>query len=132
MCRQTVTMLLPIFNLDETVINSNTRKQLVLHINTYNKRFSGAPRSFMDYLYDLPTLLRHAFNALFSLDNFGLWYRIRVIFIMLLAICYLLSPLDLIPEALFGIFGFLDDIFIIIFFAMYITIIYRSIVAARA
>lgn len=31
------------------------------------------------------------------------------------AILYLLLPLDIIPERLFGFFGFLDDIFIFLF-----------------
>ncbi len=32
-----------------------------------------------------------------------------------MAIIYLILPLDLIPERLFGVIGFLDDIFIILF-----------------
>ena len=108
-----VTMILPVFQLNATVINNETYRPVILNINKYNKKFCGLPRSFMDYVYDLPTLLRHAFTALFSLDGLAFWYRIRVVFIFLIAICYLISPLDF-------------------FLAIYISIIYRQVVANRA
>ena len=40
---------------------------------------------------------------------------------------YLLSPLDLIPEAVFGIVGLLDDLVIFVLIAMYLTFFFRSV-----
>ncbi|CAB1332504.1 unnamed protein product, partial [Coregonus sp. 'balchen'] len=37
-------------------------------LNDYNRRFSGQPRSIMDRLRDVPTLLLHAFVDMFSVD----------------------------------------------------------------
>lgn len=130
-CRQMVTMMLPAFTLDAETVNNQLNRPIILNINKYNKKFSGMPRNYMDYIYDLPTLLRHSFIALFSLDGLAIWYRVRVVFLVLFALCYLLSPFDLIPETLFGIFGLIDDILIFLFLAVYITIIYRQIVANR-
>ena len=130
-CRQTVTMLLPVFILNTETIDNPINRPIILNINKYNKKFSGLPRSYMDYIYDLPTLLRHSFVALFTLDGLAVWYRIRVVFLVIFALSYLLSPLDLIPETVFGLFGFIDDLLIFLFLAVYITIIYRQIVANR-
>jgi RING finger protein 170 len=130
-CRQTVTMILPVFTLDSETLNNPINRPIILNINKYNKKFSGMPRSIMDYIYDLPTLLRHSFVALFSLDGLAVWYRVRVVFLVIFALTYLLSPFDLIPETVFGLFGFIDDILLFFFLAVYITIIYRQIVANR-
>jgi RING finger protein 170 len=68
---------------------------------------------------------------MFSLSGLEMWHRIRLGFMFIVAFLYFLSPLDIIPEALFGIFGFLDDILIVFLFAIYISIIYRQIIANR-
>merc|ERR1712013_481465 len=39
---------------------------------------------------------------------------------------YLLSPLDLIPEAVFGLVGLLDDLVIFLLISMYLTFFFRS------
>lgn len=59
-------------------------------------------------------------------------FRVRVIICFFAALLYFISPLDIIPEAAFGILGFLDDLFIILLLAIYVSIIYRQIVEARA
>jgi RING finger protein 170 len=44
---------------------------------------------------------------------------------------YILLPFDLVPEVVFGLVGFLDDIVIIIWVLFMIVGIYRTIVSAR-
>lgn len=44
---------------------------------------------------------------------------------------YLISPLDMIPEAVFGILGLLDDMFVVFLLAIYVTVIYRRFLATR-
>lgn len=87
---------------------------------------------YMDYLRDLPTLLRHAWNEFFTVGGLIFMFRVRVIVCVIAAFIYFISPLDIIPEAAFGLLGFLDDLFIILLLAIYISIIYRQIVEARA
>ena len=59
-------------------------------------------------------------------------FRLRVLVCFLAAILYLISPFDLVPEAVFGFLGLLDDLFILLLLAIYISIIYRRVVMERA
>ena len=45
-----------------------------------------------------------------------------------MALLYLLSPFDIIPEAAFGLIGILDDLVIITLFLLYASILYRNFV----
>ena len=82
----------------------------------------------MHYVYDVPTLLRHLWRELFTIRGLLLIRRLHLIFILLLIVVYLASPLDLLPEAVFGILGLVDDIIIIVGTLVYISIIYRALV----
>ena len=89
-------------------------------------------RQWTEYLIDLPTLLRHCISEVFSLGGLIWMFRLRVLLCCLFALLYLISPLDILPEAVFGFFGLLDDIFVVLLITIYISIIYRRLVAARA
>jgi RING finger protein 170 len=122
--------MLPLFALETQELTVEYR--IIIHdINSYNKKFSGAPRPFIEYIYDLPTMLRHAINELFSLNGLNFWYRIRLTVIIVIAICYLLSPFDLIPESVYGIVGIVDDFCILFLLAIYVSIFYRQFVTNR-
>ncbi|XP_058905127.1 E3 ubiquitin-protein ligase RNF170 isoform X1 [Kogia breviceps] len=127
-CRQTVTLLLTVFG-----ENDQSQDAVSLHqdINDYNRRFSGQPRSIMERIMDLPTLLRHAFREVFSVGGLFWMFRIRIILCLMGAFFYLISPLDFVPEALFGILGFLDDFFVVFLLLIYISIMYREVVTQR-
>ena len=86
----------------------------------------------MDYIYDLPTLLGQLWSELFSVGGLVWVLRLRIILCFLAAILYFVSPLDIIPESLFGVLGFLDDALIILLLLVYVTEIYRRVVANRA
>ena len=45
---------------------------------------------------------------------------------------YLLSPFDIVPEAVFGVIGILDDIIILALFLIYAGILYRNFVVDEA
>ncbi|OTF69420.1 RING finger protein 170-like protein [Euroglyphus maynei] len=110
---------------------ADTARQVTSQINSYNRRFSGEPRPWYDYLYDLPTMLRHLTNDFFSFNGLFYMFRLRVIICFFAAILYLISPLDMIPEAVFGIFGLIDDIVVVLLLAIYVTIIYRRFLSSR-
>ncbi|KAL8622497.1 hypothetical protein ACOMHN_034160 [Nucella lapillus] len=131
-CRTQVSMLLPNFTDAETTENTEESTRIQGEINSYNRRFSGEPRPYMDYIRDLPTLLRHAWGEFFTVGGLIFMFRVRVIICIIAAFVYFISPLDIIPEAAFGILGFLDDVFIVLLLAIYISIVYRQIVEARA
>ncbi|XP_038075536.1 E3 ubiquitin-protein ligase RNF170-like isoform X2 [Patiria miniata] len=129
-CRQQVTLLLPIFR--EVDHTTEDAQAVTTEINNYNRRFSGEPRPLMDYIHDLPTLLRHAMREFFTLSGLVWMFRLRIIVCFLAALLYFVSPLDIIPEAVFGVLGFVDDLLILVLLLIYVTIIYRSFIAARA
>ncbi|XP_075681636.1 E3 ubiquitin-protein ligase RNF170 [Rhinoderma darwinii] len=126
-CRQTVTLLFPVFQASE----QQDAQEIFQEVNSYNRRFSGQPRSLMDRIMDLPTLLRHAFREMFSVGGLFQMFRIRIVLCLLGAIFYLVSPLDIIPEAVFGVLGFMDDLFVIFLLLIYISIMYREVVTQR-
>ena len=45
-----------------------------------------------------------------------------------MAAIYLLSPFDIVPEAVFGLIGILDDLIIVALFLLYAGILYRNFV----
>lgn len=85
----------------------------------------------MDYVRDLPTILRHLWNEFFSVGGLVHMFRIRIVLCLLAAVAYLVSPLDIIPEAVFGILGLMDDVFVFLLLAIYVSIIYRRYLASR-
>ncbi|XP_036312006.1 E3 ubiquitin-protein ligase RNF170 isoform X2 [Pipistrellus kuhlii] len=88
-------------------------------------------QTIMERIMDLPTLLRHAFREMFSVGGLFWMFRIRIILCLMGAFFYLISPLDFVPEALFGILGFLDDFFVIFLLLIYISIMYREVITQR-
>ncbi len=132
MCRTQVAYLLPLFSMVVERRRSNSNNQLFDLINAYNRRFSGLPRSLWDQLQEIPLLLRHLINELLTFNNMEIWFRLRFGFMFLIALMYFLSPLDIIPEALFGLLGYMDDFLVLIMMALYICSIYRQIIFQRA
>jgi RING finger protein 170 len=45
---------------------------------------------------------------------------------------YVLSPFDIIPEAAFGLLGYVDDILVVFLLVIYATMIYRQAVINNA
>lgn len=85
----------------------------------------------MDYLYDLPALLRHLLREFFSVGGLVIMFRARIVLCVVAIIVYLVSPLDILPEAVLGLLGLLDDLFVLLLVLVYMTIIYRQVVAQR-
>lgn len=85
----------------------------------------------IDRLRDVPTLLRHLFREMFSVGGLFWMFRIRILLCLVGAVTYLASPLDILPEALFGLLGFMDDFFVILLLFVYISIMYREVVTQR-
>lgn len=108
---------------------------LLAYILTYfwitNWFFTFFFLQFMEMIRDCPTLMRHLWNEFFSVGGLMLMFRIRIVLCFLAALMYLFSPLDIIPEAVFGVLGLLDDVFVLFLLAIHISIIYRRLVVSR-
>ena len=82
----------------------------------------------LEQLYDLPMLLRHLLLYLFSGEGLHLAFQLRVAVLSVFWLLYFVSPLDLIPEALFGLVGLLDDLVIFLLVSMYLTFFFRQVI----
>ena len=151
-CRQAVSVLFPQFSAEEVTAlarradgdanaagdradvddaDLSTPTSVTEFINLYNRRFSGLPRPWMDYVRELPVMLRHLWGELFTVGGLAWIFRLRVLILVLGLVFYVISPLDIIPEAVFGIFGLMDDLLFAFILVIYLSISYRRILAAR-
>ncbi|XP_052657103.1 E3 ubiquitin-protein ligase RNF170-like [Harpia harpyja] len=106
LCRQKVVLL---DNISCEKQQDKPSKQIVHDIRDYNKRFSGQPRPFADYLYDMLLFLTLALRGIFT------WGGLVWIFFLRVAVCSfgtiicLSSPFDMKPGPLCRTLGTADD-----------------------
>uniref|UniRef100_A0A8C7GT53 Uncharacterized protein n=1 Tax=Oncorhynchus kisutch TaxID=8019 RepID=A0A8C7GT53_ONCKI len=91
-------------------------------LNDYNRWFSGQPRSLLDRLRYVPTLLCHAFGEMFSMGG-----QLLDVLYPYLCLVYLASSLDFLLKALFGLQSVFDDCFVILL----LFIMYHKVVTQR-
>jgi len=129
-CRQRITIILPYFSDSENnsadITEVETREKIKKEVHMYNRRYSGEPRSFVEQVRDLPMLMRHLIAYMFSGEGLHLAFQLRVGVLVMVWLLYLLSPLDLLPEAVFGVVGLLDDLVIFFFISMYLAFFFRQ------
>ncbi|KAA3670147.1 uncharacterized protein DEA37_0013627, partial [Paragonimus westermani] len=77
-------------------------------------------------LRDLPTLARALTQLLFSSEGAIVLLHSRLVFLGICVLLYILSPFDLIPEIVTGIFGLLDDLLVFFIFAVHAYAVYRA------
>ena len=82
-------------------------------IQNYNARFS-AERGFFDKLLNAPFLVRYFWREVIETYGLVLFRRWQFLTYIIGVIVYVLSPFDLIPEAVFGLIGLIDDIMFVI------------------
>uniref|UniRef100_A0A915HIF1 RING-type E3 ubiquitin transferase n=1 Tax=Romanomermis culicivorax TaxID=13658 RepID=A0A915HIF1_ROMCU len=110
----------------EVHLDDPNREQSLQLIREYNRRFSDEPRPFMDYLRDIPVLVPNLLRQMFTLSGLMLMFRLRILLLLISTALYIISPLDIMPEAFFGVFGLLDDIFVAFLLLVYLCIAYRQ------
>lgn len=133
LCRQDINILLLSFTREEThsAELEEERRNVEATANEYNIRFGAGPRNLWTCIRDCPVLIRHMLQEMFTLGGIVWMFRLRVLLFLLGAFLYLCIPIDFFPEALFGIFGFLDDLIVFLLCAVYISVIYRRLVISR-
>ncbi|XP_019645420.1 PREDICTED: E3 ubiquitin-protein ligase RNF170-like [Branchiostoma belcheri] len=127
-CRQSVTLLMKCFS--EEDLRSPDQDSVSQQVIQYNRTFLEEPRGFITSLRDLPTILRHVWADMFSVGGlFTLltWERMPVY--LFTCALYLASPIDVLPEMFFGPLGLLDDAYVVIRLLIYVSNVYRRIVA---
>ncbi|KAH9758054.1 E3 ubiquitin-protein ligase RNF170 [Citrus sinensis] len=83
-------------------------------------------------IQDLPFLLRRLVRELVDpRRSLPLVIRARVYIAMILSAAYIFSPIDIIPEAVLGIVGLLDDLLIALMCFLHVAALYRAVLYNR-
>ena len=123
-CRQPINLLL--FDPAQRGLHNN--RSVVQSVQEFN-RFCSGNRSISEIINDTPVLLQNFFHSLFHIRTLRLLNFVRILAILVclfVSVMYTLLPFDLIPEAVFGVFGFFDDVFVFLACLIAIGIIYRG------
>uniref|UniRef100_K7F7Y8 E3 ubiquitin-protein ligase RNF170-like n=2 Tax=Pelodiscus sinensis TaxID=13735 RepID=K7F7Y8_PELSI len=110
LCRQKVILLC---NASCENQQDKPSKRIVHDIRDYNKRFSGQPRHFADYLYDMPLLLNLALRGIFTLGGLVWIFFLRIVVCAFGTIMCLTSRFDVMQEPLCRILAAVDDLVVV-------------------
>lgn len=126
LCRRAVDMISEV--LPEGADGSRLTPQQTELMKQYNRRFSNEPRSLMDVGQDAPYYLRRLWAMVKGnpARTVRIFCRLRVLLGFFSVALYMLSPFDIIPEAVLGVFGLADDFIIFGIFVVYVTTIFRA------
>lgn len=129
-CRRPITLLVP------SQVASLLRDEpgiapVMNRIEQYNGRFAGVPHNMIQWLLDQPFYMRRMLTEFRDTRQGPPSFKIQVALSATLAVFYLLSPMDLFPEAFLGYRGLLDDILVLIVAYTYISSAYRDVLVAR-
>ena len=117
-CRGEILILF--INYSQDMITDSKTEEMTKEIDYYNYLYSKSHDSVFfhliqlsSFLYYIPFQLKNfVFQKKISL--FALGKAIAKAFYVGFLILYILSPIDLIPEIIFGTIGFIDDFFVVI------------------
>ncbi|XP_057453908.1 uncharacterized protein LOC130745591 [Lotus japonicus] len=132
LCRRPITLLVP----TEQDSASHRQEPEVAHvlsqIQTYNRFFGARSSGPLQRMLDLPFLLRRlAREFLDPQRSLPLVIRARVYIAMIISAIYVFSPIDIIPEGIWGVVGLLDDLLIVLIFFLHVAALYRSVLYRR-
>ena len=88
-------------------------------------------RTFVDYALDFPFLLRQFMQEVSLTRGEVIYKNCTFACILLGTFFYVVSPFDLIPEAVFGVVGLLDDIGVLGFACMVVAQAFMIILRGR-
>jgi len=122
-CRGYVTMLLEAFT-EQGTHEANAALHDILE---YNTATGGQPRTWSEFISDTPVLIR---RLLSEPTLIGLFSTTTVVLIIVTAI-YVISPLDIISETVFGVYGFVDDISVLMALGTFLLSEFRHRLVSR-
>ncbi|GMH31334.1 hypothetical protein Nepgr_033177 [Nepenthes gracilis] len=131
LCRRPINLLIPTeASLQQRHIPDV--RLIIGQIEAYNRSFGGRATGIIQRLRDLPFLLRRLLHDLIDpRRSLPLVIKARVYLATILSAVYFLSPVDIIPEGVLGLIGFLDDLIILLMCALYVAAVYRSVLVFR-
>ncbi|XP_051139408.1 uncharacterized protein LOC127257127 isoform X2 [Andrographis paniculata] len=131
LCRREISLLVP-SGASSRQHHSADVADILERIERYNRLYSGFPSGLMQRMQELPFLLKRLLRDIMdSRRSLPLAIRARVYLAVFATAAYFLYPLDIIPDGLLGIFGFMDDMFVLFISFMHIAAIYRAVLLDR-
>lgn len=129
-CRRLINLLVPAALSGQE--DGPQAQRILGEIQHYNCIFGGAPRSLTQRLQDLPFFIRRLFRELMDPQRtLPLVFRARMLMMVALSAIYVLSPVDILPESMLGLFGFVDDLLILLIVFLHLAAVYRSLLLYR-
>ncbi len=122
-CRQRWTLLIPVFTEAEW---ESDHEDLISRIREFNRLYGGESRSLGEHLRDLPMLIRHFWHFMWGGNGMYLLFRVRAVVLMSFIALYVLLPFDLVPEAVFGLFGLIDDLLVAVIVLSIVASTFRN------
>mmetsp|Transcript_108709 Transcript_108709/g.316283 ORF Transcript_108709/g.316283 Transcript_108709/m.316283 type:complete len:269 (+) Transcript_108709:226-1032(+) len=137
-CRRQVTLLVANFSPEE-LANVETTRLRQAELDEYNSMHGGGrdvgPIQYLTHMRVLLTALAREFArrpVSIALSMVATAYRLRRGLSLLLSVLYVISPVDLLPEAVLGVVGLIDDFVVIMFILVVVAGLYEAMVLARA
>ncbi|GMT15263.1 hypothetical protein PFISCL1PPCAC_6560 [Pristionchus fissidentatus] len=131
-CRAQVTMLLPISwpEAIEDAHEADALHEANLKVDDYNRRFSGE-REWYSYITDIPVLIPYLIQHFTAYGAMVGMFRLRAYITIACILIYVLCPIDIVSERIYGVLGFLDDAFMALVALIYICVALRSYMQRR-
>ncbi|KAK9073475.1 hypothetical protein SSX86_007799 [Deinandra increscens subsp. villosa] len=131
LCRRQITLLVP-SQASAQQGHDSEASDILRKIQSYNRVFGSQSTGLAQRLQDLPFLLKRLFRELMDPQrSLPFVIKARVYLALISTAIYVLSPVDIIPEALFGVLGLLDDFIIALIFFLHVGTLYRAILVGR-
>lgn len=118
-CRGRVTLVMGSFSLAPASAAACIRQ--------YNRRYSTISRSWAEQLFDAPVVISERVRAMTAAEAFVLMVQTRIGVTAITVVLYALSPLDIIPEAVFGPLGLLDDLAVMVMGSILVSNVLRQV-----
>lgn len=125
-CRRIITLIAEYDADDQPAPASSDAEARAAFVRSYNSRHSTEGRSLWDRVLDLPMVLRHLPFRRIAVSMMGC----RVVFAVCVSLLYLVLPVDLLPEAILGPIGLLDDLLVLVFCLLWVAELVRGVLVA--
>ncbi|XP_073144443.1 uncharacterized protein [Henckelia pumila] len=131
LCRREITLLVP-SEASSRQYHMVDSAEILQRIERYNRLYGERSNGLIQRMQDLPFLLRRLLRDIRDPQRtLPLVIRARVYLAMVVSAIYVLSPVDIIPEGLLGIIGFLDDAIIVLICFLHVAALYRAVLLSR-
>lgn len=131
-CRRPIILLIPSDEFATSQREQPEADRILQDLAKYNRIFGGEAVSIIQRIRDMPLLLRRMVWELTDPQRaIPLVNRIHILFCLVCLAVYVFSPLDLLPEGILGVIGFLDDLLVLVMVLFHLSMLYRSTLIRR-